>query len=271
LIASSLLSSRLGPALMALLVVSACASEPSTADRYMSALESSGLSEVFVGEIKALDNAEEVCSAIYLGGKAQGSEADRIGVEYFCNEHLRGFKVLSEENYLQALEEAGLANEFVAGRQAIMNAEDVCDAIDKGGKAQGSEADRIGVEYYCHEYADAFGVLLVVDVSGSFTLVDAGEYGYLPDGARCEGEGGYSDISSSTAVVLVNSSGTQLARTTLDRGQVDGSSCVFQFTLPNVEEGADSDSYMLSVGRRGEVEYSFFQLSLFGPALSMGD
>ena len=191
---------------MALLVVSACASEPSTADRYMSALESSGLSEVFVGEIKALDNAEEVCSAIYLGGKAQGSEADRIGVEY-----------------------------------------------------------------YCHEYADAFGVLLVVDVSGSFTLVDAGEYGYLPDGARCEGEGGYGDISSSTAVVLVNSSGTQLARTTLDRGQVDGSSCVFQFTLPNVEEGADSDSYMLSVGRRGEVEYSFFQLSLLGPALSMGD
>jgi len=261
---------HLSIALVLLIVVAGCAGEPSVDERYMSALEDSGLSEVFVGEAKALDNASELCNAINSGEQAQGSEADKIGVEYFCNEHLQGFKVLSEENYLQALEEAGLANEFVAGRQAIMNAESVCDTIDNGGRAQGSEADKIGVEYYCHEYADAFEVLRVVDVSGSFTLFDAGDYGGLSDGASCEGEGGYGDINRSTAVVLLDTNGAQLARTTLGNGQVAGFSCVFEFTLSDVSEGVDNDSYLLSVGNRGEMEYSFLDLWLFGPDLSMG-
>jgi len=196
---------HLSIALVLLIVVAGCAGEPSVDERYMSALEDSGLSEVFVGEAKALDNASELCNA-----------------------------------------------------------------INSGEQAQGSEADKIGVEYYCHEYADAFEVLRVVDVSGSFTLFDAGDYGGLSDGASCEGEGGYGDINRSTAVVLLDTNGAQLARTTLGNGQVAGFSCVFEFTLSDVSEGVDNDSYLLSVGNRGEMEYSFLDLWLFGPDLSMG-
>lgn len=176
-----------------------------------------------------------------------------------------------EDQYLAALDEAGAAEEFVAGRQAVANAEALCARIDAGEPAQGTEGDRIGVEFYCADYAEAFQVLEIADVEGSFVLFDE-DFGSSREGSLCSGSGGYGDISASTAAVLRDRDGQELARTSLGPGSVDGDSCVFEFRLTDITEGSPGDVYVLEVGDRGQLDYSFLELTIPGAvALSLGD
>jgi len=164
------------------------------------------------------------------------------------------------ESYLTALDDAGLADQFAADRAAIAAAERTCDQLDLGGPAQGTEVELIAVEWFCADYAEAFKVLEVIEVRGSFTLTDD-ESLFLP---LCSGDGGYSDINSSTAVILRDRDGNELARSELGFGEPDTFSCIFTFSLQDVSEGAPGDVYVLEVGDRGEIAYSFAELRVPG-------
>jgi len=173
-----------------------------------------------------------------------------------------------EGAYLQALEDADLSSQFAADRAAIAAADRTCADLDAGGDPQGTEADRIAVEHYCDDYLEAFTVLEVTDVNGTFELFDDDAF-FLPE---CKGDGGYGDLNASTAVILRDRDGEELARTELGFGDGDLGSCLFSFRLRDVSEGAPGDVYVLEVGDRGEISYSFFELTLPGiVALSIGN
>ncbi|MDZ7674552.1 MAG: hypothetical protein U5K30_05740 [Acidimicrobiales bacterium] len=154
----------------------------------------------------------------------------------------------TEDDYLSALAEAGLDDEFSTDRAAVRNAEERCDGILDGGDPQGSEADLVGVEFYCGEFADDFAVLEVIDVEGSFTIIDA-DSASNSLGGGCSGDGGYGDINSSTQVIVTDGSGEILTRTELGPGSVEGTvTCrfTFEFTITEGEE-----LYVVEVGDRG--------------------
>lgn len=173
-----------------------------------------------------------------------------------------------EEQYLQDIQDAGLMGEFAADRAAIANATRICNELDGGAKPQGSEADRIGVEHYCVDYADAFKVLETERIEGTFTILDSDSAGFR-DGGSCQGDGGYGDLNASTTVVVKNNSGDILARTELGSGTGDGViSCTFTFEF-DLTEG--EDQYVLLVGDRGEISYSWDEISRRGAvALTIG-
>jgi hypothetical protein len=174
--------------------------------------------------------------------------------------------------YLNALSAEGLRQTFSADSAAIQQGRDACDRYLHGAKAQGSKADRIAVNSYCPEFKNSFKVLGSANVTGRFA-VHGGASGLRFSGSSysvCEGKGGYSDISPSTLVRLVSTDGRELARSTLGPGTNEGSGvCSFRFTL-DVREG--EDKYVLSVGRRGESDYTFEELTKAGAInLSLGD
>lgn len=171
-----------------------------------------------------------------------------------------------EDRYLAALDDAGLSNQFTTVPAALRSAQDVCASINDGGDPVGNEADLVGVENLCPEWAENFDVLRVEDIDAEFRLVDADGY---RDGARgCEGDGGYGDISASTSYVVTNLEGDILTRGSLGTGEVVGGDCVFSWTF-EVTEG--EDAYVVAVGDRGELDYSFEELATLGVALSLGD
>jgi hypothetical protein len=106
-------------------------------------------------------------------------------------------------------------------------------------------------------------------VSGTFALID--ETRSLDE--NCNTSGGYSDINSSTQVVLRNKDGVELDRTDLGIfviPLVEGGGrrrCTWSFFL-DVKDG--EPYYILSVGRRGEMSYTFEELKN-GVSLSLGD
>jgi len=163
-----------------------------------------------------------------------------------------------DERYLAALEDAGLRDEFSTQRAAVVNAEKVCDRLDDGAEAEGSRADRIGVEHYCPEYADDFRVLRTIEVTGRFTVFDYDSFGHLSEGDECfSGDGGYGDITTTTPVLLTNIQGDVLHRTELGVGVAAAGSCTYEFTLP-VTEG--EDGYVVAIGDRGESTYTFEEI-----------
>ena len=185
---------------------------------------------------------------------------------------------LNDAKYLAALSEAGLRNAFPADRAALSNASAACQGIDAGGKAQGTEADKIGIQFYCPDYYSSFKVLEKMAVTGTFT-VNSYETGSNIGSRGCEGSGGYGDVNASTAVVVTNTKGDTLTRTELGSGMpgppVDSPEknhiygwCEFTFHF-DVTEG--EDSYVVRVGDRGEVGYTFDELRVPGAiALSLG-
>lgn len=90
-------------------------------------------------------------------------------------------------------------------------------------------------------------------LTGTFQLLDPGSG---PD-ANCRGDGGYSDISGGTDVVVRDGSGSVLAKGALGPGRRNGGSCTFQFTVRKIPE---VDFYEVEVGRRGSLTYSFDEL-----------
>lgn len=171
-----------------------------------------------------------------------------------------------EDRYLWALDEADLRDEFAADRQAIKNAEGICKELDDGGRAQGSRADRIGVEHYCDDYLDAFKVLETKVIEGSFTLRDS-KMG-PSDSGPCSGSGGYSDISVGRGVEVRNDAGDPLGRTKLGPGtKKSRNRCEFLF---EVELTEGEDSYVFEVGSRGQIAFTWKELTGMGPHLTLG-
>lgn len=173
----------------------------------------------------------------------------------------------TEEKYLDALAEEDLLGEFPTERAAVIAAESACEEFERTGDPKGSTAQAVAVAHYCPEFATDFKTLAVIEPEGEFVVRDFDEYLYSDDGDYCEGEGGYGDINSSTGVLVTNGDGERLARTDLGPGEVDSGSCVFEFSFA-VTEG--EDQYIIAVGDRGEISFTFEELRSGGPQLSIG-
>ncbi|MEV6646274.1 hypothetical protein [Amycolatopsis sp. NPDC051371] len=85
------------------------------------------------------------------------------------------------------------------------------------------------------------------DLRGTFTLFSTGS-GY----STCGGSGGYSDITTGTAVTVYNAAGTVLSQGALGTGHSDGAgTCVFSLSAPNVPSG--EKFYLVEVSHRGRI------------------
>lgn len=169
-----------------------------------------------------------------------------------------------DDRYLQALTAAKVRSSFPTDSAAILKAKSVCEEFDRTGDPRGGQAEKIGVQFYCPKWSKDFKILETATITGTFAIYDS-DY-YLDDGDPCEGEGGYGDLNSSTQVVLKNGDGDQLARTDLDSGEYRDYTCEFTYEF-KVTEG--EDTYLLSVGDRGESSYEWTELK-DGPALTIG-
>lgn len=171
-----------------------------------------------------------------------------------------------DDAFLNAARDANILGDFPSEKAALVKARRVCGDMERSGDLSGGEFEKLAVSAYCDEFASDFIVLETATVKGTFEVVDSDEYAYYDDGDGCEGDGGYGDINSSTQVIVRNTSGDELARTELGPGEVDGISCRFSFSF-ELTDG--EETYVLSVGDRGESTYTFDEI-LLGPALSLG-
>lgn len=174
----------------------------------------------------------------------------------------------ADERYLAALDEAGL-NDWATDRAAVNAGYTVCEQLDGGGPPRGSARDALAVEHLCPDYVEWFRVLETADVVGTFTVVSSGDFtGSI--GSTCRPDGGYGDINSSTQVIVRNPAGTELVRTSLGQGEIERRGrCTFTF---EVELTEGETSYIVEVGRRGEIGYTWDEVSRPGAvALVLGD
>ena len=108
-----------------------------------------------------------------------------------------------------------------------------------------------------------------VKFSVTFALID--EVRALDE--NCNSSGGYSDISSSTQVILRSKDGVELDRNSLgifvEPLKIGNGKrlCTWTFRL-DVKKG--EEYYILSVGKRGEFKYSYEEL-VDGVSLTLGD
>ncbi|BBX74914.1 DUF732 domain-containing protein [Mycobacterium shinjukuense] len=176
-----------------------------------------------------------------------------------------------DDKYLAALRRSGLTGEFNSDANAIARGKQVCRQLQDGGEQQGMPVDQVAVQYYCPEFSEGFHVLETITVTGSFTLRDESPNVYVPaitvSGSSCSGSGGYSDINPGTQVTVKNSKGDILATAFLQAGQGGRFWCTFPFSF-EITEG--EDRYVVSVGRRGEMSYSFADLKANGVSLVLG-
>lgn len=118
------------------------------------------------------------------------------------------------------------------------------------------------------------------EITGTFTLkgFDAEEdltLGYFakpPNGAPCQGDEGYDDISEGAQVVVRDESGTTIATGRLEPGaysRAEGD-CIFEFSVVGVPE---ADFYSVEVSNRGELTYPRDELEAAGWSveLTLGD
>lgn len=186
--------------------------------------------------------------------------------------YLHRERVSPEDKYLAALEQSGHAGEFNSDANAVAHGRQVCRELKDGGPQQGMPADEVAVQNFCPEFAEGFHVLETATITGTFTLNVDSPNAYYPsievDGSTCAGAGGYSDVSAGTAVTVKNAKGEILTTTYLEPGQGSSYRCVFGITFV-ITDG--QDRYVVSVGRRGELSYSFAELKAGGVALQLGD
>lgn len=177
----------------------------------------------------------------------------------------------AEDEYLAAIADAGL-DDWSTDRAAVNAGYLVCESLDNGGPERGSERDRLAVEHLCDDYLAGFRVLEDQVVRGSFTVLDFDDFTLATEGTPCFPDGGYGDINASTQAVVRNSEGVELARTSLGSGAIGGSilmGCRFEFDL-SLTEG--ESIYILSVGDRGEISYTWAEITEPGAvALSLGE
>lgn len=250
---------------------------PQTDQHYLKALAAAKLSDEYPNDKAAVAHGKSFCRQLGSGHEPKGYAAEKVAVRFYCKSYLPGFTVIptpaeQQATYLQALRDASLGGAFPSDASAVAHAQSVCARLKSGAKQQGNKADEIGVQTYCSEFFTGFHVLEVATVEGTFTLRDSNPSYYYPSIASgyssCWGSGGYSDISQGVEVVIKNGSGKVLAHTQLGRGHGSSYSCEFPFTV-KLTEG--EDDYVVSVGRRGEVHFTFEQLQTLGIALTLGD
>lgn len=176
-----------------------------------------------------------------------------------------------DDRYLTALKQAGFSADFNSDANAVAHGKQVCRRLEGGGAQQGMPADEVAVQYFCPQFVEGFHVLETATISGSFTLNVDDPNPYAPaievDGASCVGASGYSDVNPGTPVTVKNGKGEILTTTYLEEGKGGRYMCTFGFTF-DVTEG--QDRYVVAVGRRGELSYSFDELRAGGVALVLG-
>ena len=175
----------------------------------------------------------------------------------------------TESDYLAALEDAN-ANEWSTDRAAVNAGYTVCENLDGGAPARGSEVDLIAVQHFCTDYGADFRVLEQADVEGTFIVFKDDDFGALPADSACFPDGGYGDVNSSTQVVVRNGDSRELARTSLGEGRIGLlQGCAFNFEVPLTE---GENVYILEVGDRGEISYTWEEITEDGAIeLSLGD
>ena len=173
-----------------------------------------------------------------------------------------------ETRYLAALDDAGLKQEFNSDANAIAHGQQVCRQLEAGEPQQGVLTDKLAVESFCPDFSEGFRVLEKTTVSGTFVLIDdASVAGITTDGTECRGANGYVDVNPDTLVTVRNGTGATLTTATLGPGQAGPGTCTFTFRVP-VTEG--EERYIFTVGRRGEVSYTFEQLVSTGIQMRLG-
>lgn len=180
-------------------------------------------------------------------------------------------EVNPDEEYLTALKQADLATEFNSDANAVAHGRQVCRKLSEGAPQQGMPADEVAVQHFCPEFSEGFHVLETATITGTFTLKDDSPSTYAPsidvDGSACEGTGGYSDVNAGTPVTVKNGKGEILTTSYLEEGQGGRYMCTFGITF-EVTEG--QDRYVVNVGRRGELSFSFEELKASGVSLVLG-
>lgn len=176
-----------------------------------------------------------------------------------------------DEKYLAALRQSGLAGQFASDANAIAHAKEICRTLGAGGPQQGLPADKVAVDAYCPQFSKGSHVLETVTIAGTATLADNSPNAYYPaitnNGSTCSGADGWSDIHAGTQVFVKNGKGDIVATTELQQGTGNRFRCTFPFSF-DITEG--EDHYIVSVGRRGEISYTFTQLKHDGVKLCLG-
>jgi len=96
-------------------------------------------------------------------------------------------------------------------------------------------------------------------IKGSFSLIDSRIEGNTNN---CYGTGGYSDIQGGMSITIKNGTGAIIGTGSTESGQrakggYASVHCIFEFTVDNLPR---SDFYSISIGRRGESNFSFEEL-----------
>ena len=180
-------------------------------------------------------------------------------------------RTTADDRYLVALKQSGYSAEFNSDANAVAHGKQVCRTLDEGGPQQGMPADEVAVQYFCPQFVEGFHVLETATITGSFTLNDEDPNPYLPaievDGSSCVGAGGFADVHPGTPVTVKNGKGEILTTTYLEDGRGGRFRCTFGFSF-EVTQG--QDRYVVAVGKRGELSYSFADLRVAGVALTLG-
>ena len=194
-----------------------------------------------------------------------------VGAGVGAYAYLNRDRTTVDERYLVALKQSGFSGDFNSDANAVAHGKQVCRTIEDGGPQQGMPADEVAVQHFCPQFVEGFHVLQTATISGSFTLNDEDPNPYFPaievDGSSCVGAGGYSDDNPGTPVTVKNGKGEILTTTYLEEGKGGRFRCTFGFTF-DVTEG--QDRYVVAVGKRGELSYSFDELRAGGVALVLG-
>jgi hypothetical protein len=101
-------------------------------------------------------------------------------------------------------------------------------------------------------------------VTGTFVLTD-----YETAEADCFGDGGYSDMSPGTPVILTNEANVIVGSSSLGIGTANASetTCTYSFSISDVP--IDQAQYAVEVGDRGKVVHSQAELSASSWAFSL--
>ena len=104
-----------------------------------------------------------------------------------------------------------------------------------------------------------------VRLNGTFTLFTSAQ----PQARPCQPQPGYADITAGAPVVVRNERGATVATGSLSPGTAEPSKrgCVFHFTIRPLPVAA---SYVVSVGQRGGLPYSYADLKTAGWRVTMG-
>lgn len=193
------------------------------------------------------------------------------GVGVAVYQYVNREQVNPDEEYVKALKQSGYAGEFNSDANAVAHGKQVCRQLSEGAPQQGMPADEVAVQYLCPEFIEGFHVLETATITGTFTLNDDSPSTYSPlievDGSSCKGAGGYSDVNPGTPVTVKNGKGEILTTTYLEEGRGGRYMCTFGITF-EVTEG--EDRYVVNVGRRGELSFSFAELKSNGVSLVLG-